>query len=95
MLDVAIPKPGAFRKWVIEVKEILEVSSYVWSVQAGVSQNALSKFINGNQQDLRLETASLLVDYARKAAKEKDVLLPALPLEICKAPSREPLEGAT
>ncbi|WP_057465649.1 hypothetical protein [Pseudovibrio sp. POLY-S9] len=82
MLNVAIPKPAAFRKWVVEVKDVLNLSSYIWSVKAGVAQNALSKFIKGDQLDLRLETASALVEYAKKAAHDKGVVLPPIPVEL-------------
>ena len=78
MCDMSIPRPAVFREWVIKVKEVLGISSYVWSIEAGIAQNGLSKFIAGKQRDLRLETASMLVAYARKLAKEKGVELPSL-----------------
>ncbi|KZK99166.1 hypothetical protein [Pseudovibrio sp. Ad26] len=81
-IGVAIPKPAGFRVWVIRVTELLELSPYQWSVGSGIGQNALSKFINGKQRDLRLETASLLVEHAQGIAQERGITLPALPAGI-------------
>lgn len=83
--DVAIPKPDAFRKWVIEVSRSLDLSPYQWSLGAGIGQNGLSKFITEKQQDLRLETASLIVEHASKVATRQGKILPLLPTDIAKA----------
>ncbi|MGH0001322.1 hypothetical protein ACQU0X_14690 [Pseudovibrio ascidiaceicola] len=85
-IGVAIPKPADFRVWVIQVTELLELSPYQWSVGSGIGQNALSKFINEKQRDLRLETASLLVAHARTVAVVQGKTLPALPTGIVGKP---------
>jgi len=81
-IGVAIPKPADFRKWVQQVAVLLSLSPYQWSIGSGIAPNALSKFINEKQQDLRLETASALVAHAHKVAIEQEKELPALPSEV-------------
>ncbi|MBD8875419.1 hypothetical protein [Roseibium polysiphoniae] len=71
-----VPDPGEFRQWIRLTMQVLEINAYRWSVQAQVSPNLVSKFLSGEQNDLRLATASGLVREAVRLAAVADVALP-------------------
>ncbi|MEP1934964.1 MAG: hypothetical protein ABJJ37_27130 [Roseibium sp.] len=75
---LALPDPREFRQWICDVMGILEITAYRWSVQAGVPPNLISKFLSGEQHDLRLAAASGLVREAGRLAQLRGVVLPAL-----------------
>lgn len=76
--EMALPGPGEFRRWIERVMTVLDISAYRWSVQAQVPPNLISKFLSGEQHDLRLAAASGLVREARRLARINGIDLPPL-----------------
>ena len=74
-----IPDTKEFREWVSQTLYALDLTPYGWSISANVAPNLVSKFLSGEQTDLRLHTASCLVRAAFRIAREKNLSVPSLP----------------
>ena len=74
-----LPDTHDFRAWVKSVIHILNLSPHRWSVMAGVGANTLTKLLaEGENKQIRLDTAAKLAATARSAASDRGILLPPL-----------------
>lgn len=83
--DLTLPDAQSFRGWLLQVMDILGVSPHRLSDVSGASKNAVRKFVSGDQADLRMNTASLIVHGAGLIASEQGKSLPAMPRPLLEA----------
>ena len=78
---IQLPNAEQFRCWVKEVLAILGIRAHRLGEISGVGKNSARKFVTGEQYDLRLNTARMLVSGARQIAKDDGKALPPLPYD--------------
>lgn len=78
-VDLTVPNATAFRGWLENSLDILGLRAHRLCEISGVGKNAARKFLTGEQADLRLNTASALVEAMQSQADAKGIELPPLP----------------
>jgi hypothetical protein len=80
--DVRLPNAEQFRDWIVDVLCVLKVKAHRLGEVSGIGPNSARKFVTGEQYDVRLNTAHMLVAGAQKLAEEAGTELPPIPSGI-------------